>query len=52
MSDKKETQKLKSFPVYLPIEKYLQFNALCKVKRLAMTRVAEAEIDKFIKRES
>lgn len=43
---------LKSFPVYLPVEKYKQFNDICKVKRIAMTRAAEAEIDKFIKRES
>jgi len=49
MSDK---IKLKSFPVYLPEYKYNQFNSLCKAKRMAMTKAAEAEIDKFIKRES
>ena len=47
----KEPIKLKSFPVYLPEEKYRLFNSLCKTKRMPMTKIAEAEIDKFIKRE-
>lgn len=46
---KKDTG-LSSFPVYLPHAKYQQFKALCELDRLPMTRVAEAEIDKYIKR--
>jgi len=49
MSDK---IKLKSFPVYLPEAKYLEFQKLCKTDRQPMTKIAEAEIDKYIKRNS
>lgn len=45
-----EKIKLKSFPVYLPEAKYTEFQKLCKAERQAMTKVAEAEIDKYIKR--
>lgn len=48
---KKEKIKVKSFPVYLPESKYETFKELCDTKRTPMTRIAEAEIDKFIKRE-
>ena len=41
-----------SFPVYMVRSKYDTFNSLCKGKRIAMTRVAEDGIDKFIKRET
>jgi len=41
---------LVSFPVYMVRAKYDVFNELCKSKRMPMTRVAEAEIDKFLKR--
>ena len=52
MTDKKPKKEtgLKSFPVYLPIAKYDQFKALCDADRTPMTRIAEAEIDKYIKR--
>lgn len=50
MADKKNA--LPSFPVYLPREKYDQFQALCKSKRMPMTKIVEQEIDKFIKRET
>lgn len=48
---KKEKARIKSFPVYLPEGKYDTFKELCDTKRMPMTRIAEAEIDKFIKRE-
>lgn len=41
-----------SFPVYLPQDKYDAFKKLCKAKRMPMTKIAEQEIDKFIKRET
>lgn len=44
--------RLPSFPVYLPQEKYDTFKELCKSKRMPMTKIAEIEIDKFIKRET
>lgn len=47
----KQTNKLPSFPVYLPEDKYEVFKSLCKTKRMPMTKIAEIEIDKFIKRE-
>lgn len=46
---KKDTG-LSAFPIYLPHAKYQQFKSLCELDRLPMTRVAEAEIDKYIKR--
>ena len=50
MTDK--TEKLKSFPVYIPPAKYKEFQKLCKADRQAMTKIAEAEIDKYIKRKT
>lgn len=47
-----EKIKIKSFPVYLPEDVYMAFNALCKAKRTPMTKIAEVEINKFIKRET
>ncbi len=41
-----------SFPVYMPFAKYQSFSKLCTDKRMPMTKIAEAEIDKFIKRET
>lgn len=54
MPEKKEKlpTDLVSLPVYMLREKYDEFQALCKKERLPMTRVAEAEIDKYIKRNS
>lgn len=46
-----EKQVLKSFPVYLPVDKMSALNALCKSKRIPKTRIVEAEIDKLLKRE-
>lgn len=43
---------LVSLPVYMPYAKYKQLSGLCKVKRMPMTKIVEAEIDKFIKRET
>lgn len=51
MAKKKDTG-LTALPVYLPNEKYKQFKELCETDRLPMTRVAEAEIDKYIKRKT
>lgn len=50
MSNKIE--RLPSFPVYLPQEKYDEFKRLCQARRMPMTKIAEQEIDKFIKREN
>ena len=56
MSEKIKKQKkdtgLTAIPVYLPHAKYQQFKALCELDRTPMTRVAEAEIDKYILRKS
>ena len=54
MTDKKPKKDtgLSAFPIYLPHAKYQQFKALCELDRLPMTRVAEAEIDKYIKRKT
>lgn len=49
--EKKDTG-LTAIPVYLPHGKYQQFKALCELDRMPMTRVAEAEIDKYIARKS
>lgn len=43
---------LPSFPVYLPKDKYDTFKALCETERMPMTKIAEQEIDKFIKRKT
>jgi hypothetical protein len=50
--DKQEIIRMPSFPVYLPQDKYDVFKKLCKAKRMPMTKIAEQEIDKFIKRET
>lgn len=56
MNKKEQKEKLPtdivSFPVYMVRTKYDNFAKMCKDRRMPMTRVAEAEIDKFIKRES
>lgn len=43
---------LVSLPVYMPYAKYKQLSEICKGKRMPMTKIVEAEIDKFIKRET
>lgn len=48
---KEEIVRLPSFPVYLPQDKYDAFKKMCQSKRMPMTKIAEAEIDKFMKRE-
>lgn len=50
MSEKK-IERLPSFPVYLPQEKYDEFKRVCKAKRMPMTKIVEVEIDKLLKRE-
>ena len=44
--------KLKSIPVYLPDEKHTALHSISDKKRLPITRLIEAEIDKLIKRET
>jgi predicted transcriptional regulator len=42
---------IKSFPVYLPIDKFNKLDELAKKKRIPRTRLVEAEIDKLLARE-
>jgi len=41
-----------SLPVYMTSAKYDEFNKLCKADRMPMTKIAEAEIDKYIARKT